>query len=108
MDIVYVGFFVSQSDIYSLFSPRLSKLIVAPHVTTKYRPKKDEIHPELFGERVTITITGYGIDGENEGVAVTICPTSPELMEAYSKIPRPHITLSISENGKAVNTAGLN
>ena len=76
-----------------------------PHVTFEYGP--DSVDTALFGEEILVTIVGYGNDGENEGVLVTISSENDRIMDMASKIPVPHITLAVSPVGKAVNTKFL-
>ena len=76
-----------------------------PHVTFIYAPI--EVKEELFGSKVKIKIVGYGSDDENEGLKVELITNNPALEEMISKIPVPHITLSISSDGVVVNTRYL-
>lgn len=104
----YIGVFVSQEGIYAKvvgIGKRLAKLIKYPHVTFKYRP--DAVDESVFGEEVKIKIVGYGNDGENEGLKVELFTENPKLLSAIKEIEIPHITLSISNQGKAVNTRFL-
>lgn len=83
----------------------LSRTITDPHVTFAYRPKK--VPSELFGQTVTVRAIGYGSDGENEALLVEF-ENLPDPLQSYTEaIPVPHITLSISESGKAVNSCML-
>ena len=101
MNIVYEAFFV-QSTLPS----KLSKDIEFKHVTTEYKPAIS--HEHLYGQQATFVITGYGNDEVNEGYSVKLVSCeSDELRELYEAIPVPHITLSISPEGKAVNTKNL-
>ena len=56
---------------------------------------------------IEFAITGYGNDGNNEGVSVELVKASDRAKEAFKKIPLAHITLSTSEYGKPVDTARL-
>lgn len=87
------------------FPDRLEKRVRFPHVTVRYEP--DEVPDALIGEKVKIRVTGYGNDGTNEGLLVEIVSSSEDLRALLDLIPRPHITLSLSREGKAVNTALL-
>ncbi|MBQ3194773.1 MAG: hypothetical protein IJB59_14525 [Oscillospiraceae bacterium] len=84
---------------------KLSKEISYPHVTFAYRP--EEIPAMLFGQRVTVRAIGYSCNGENEALLVEFV-NLPESLKAYTKnIAVPHITLSIAESAKAVNSYKL-
>lgn len=101
MNVVYEAFFV-QGPLYS----KLSKDIEFKHITTEFKPAKS--HEHLYGQQATFLVTGYGNDEVNEGYKVKLVSCeSNELRELYEAIPIPHITLSISPEGKAVNTKNL-
>jgi len=103
-NVIYEGFFISGLE------GSLDKLVKNQHITTDFRPENP--HPELYGEKAFFIVTGYGNDGENEGLSVELYGETKEhlkeqLRELYEKIPVPHITLSVSEEGKPVNTSRL-
>lgn len=111
-DIIYTGIFFDAAEVEAktnkvLTRNKLTKAIPNPHVTVKFRPKK--VNDALFGIPVKVTVVGYASDGENEGVAVQISEEGlpQEFVELLREIPRPHITLSISNTGISVNTARL-
>lgn len=94
------------------------KAIDSPHVTLAYKPLSSEVPRELFGKEFTLVIDGYGYDAENEGLSVKLQPDvgaadfDKESFETVQKIlddrgVKPHITLSVSKDGKAVNTKNL-
>ena len=94
------------------------KAIDAPHMTIAYKPDPEEVPRELFGKEFTLVVKGYGYDGENEALEVALEP-DPGVdtfdKEAFDQIQkmidsrgvRPHITLSVSPNGRAVNSGKL-
>ena len=102
----YVGCFVSQDLLFekvNAFSgERLSKVIDEPHVTFSYRPA--EVDETLFGTDIDVEVYAYGNDGVNEGVKVRLSTQNETLSSAIADISVPHITLSVSDEGKAVNT----
>jgi len=111
-NIHYFGLFVNLYELRSKLKHinregLKEKEIVHPHVTLKYKPDFDEIPVEFFGSSFTLIIDGYGYDEENEGVHVSFKCDNPVIQEWFDKIENPHITLSISENRKAVNTKYL-
>ena len=102
----YIGCFIPRDTILSVIegidrSP-LAKPIDDTHVTFAYMPI--QVDESLFGESVRIRIKGYGNDGENEGLLVELSTDNSSLNKMIEQIPTPHITLSVSETGKAVNT----
>lgn len=52
-------------------------------------------------------VIGYGADDDNEGLLVRLKSANPKLQKKFEEIEKPHITLSISQKGKAVNTRFL-
>ena len=97
---IYTGIFLDNDDIYSHFPSKLSVQVGHPHVTLVYRGGVESAHEEFLGEMVKVRVVGYGNDGKNEGLFVALDNTIP-----YMGADRPHITLSIAEGAKAVNTA---
>ena len=69
----YIGCFVSPEELMEKLSgireDGLENTIKTPHVTFAYRP--EAVDRNLFGEKVGITIIGYGNDGTNEGLKYT-------------------------------------
>jgi len=76
-----------------------------PHVTFEYAPSNVDV--ALFGEKIFVTIDGYGNDGTNEGVRVTLSSENKKISNMIPNIVCPHITLAVSKTGKAVNTRHL-
>ena len=73
------------------------------HVTLSYRPSEDiwaELKPYI-GKEVEVKVVGYGNDGQNEGLLVEFDGIP------YYGAEKKHITLSIAEGAKAVNTGFL-
>ena len=83
----------------------LFRKIPAPHVTFVYAPV--QVPEELFGETITVTVIGYGNNGENEALLVMFSYVPDSLKALAAAIPVPHITLSVSENGSSVNSKDL-
>lgn len=112
MKVLYTGCFFDYFELQAILDetlscPRkaLSKTIPAPHITFSYRP--DEIPWELIGEEVLVRATGYASDKENEALLVEFVYASKALKHLVKSISVPHITLSISPEGKAVNSSKL-
>ncbi|MCD8109843.1 MAG: hypothetical protein LUE14_07055 [Clostridiales bacterium] len=105
----YIGCFFEIDDIMKIMEPlkeeRLSKVIRYPHVTFAYMP--ETVDEALFGTDMRVMAVGYGRDEENEGLEVELSSDIPELMDMIRAIPVPHITVSVSERGEAVNTQWL-
>ena len=102
MNVIYEGFFIMDK-----INSKLAKDIEFKHITTEFRPTKT--HEHLYGTMATFAITGYANDSINEGCSVTLksCDND-ELVDLFNNISVPHITLSVSNEGKPVNTKNLN
>lgn len=92
--------------------------ILAPHITLAYKPPQKDVPRELFGKQFVLVADGYGYDGENEAIRAHLEPDTGAAdfdKETFDKIQgmldargiTTHVTLSISENGKAVNSKNL-
>lgn len=97
---IFTGVFFEKK-----FETKLDKTIAFPHVTFQFKPK--EIDKNLFGQEVTFKVVAHGINEDNEGFLVEIVEATEEMKKAFNKIERPHITIGVSNKGKAVNTKNL-
>ena len=108
-DYLYIGCFFDVDRLWAAVEPiaprRLERPIRAPHVTFVYRP--EQVNTRLFGREVTVQVIGYGNDGRNEGLQVEVLTGDPELQTLARRIPVPHITLSVSHEGRPVDTARI-
>lgn len=107
----YIGFFVSQQEVLRCAllingEKRLSRVIEHPHITLAYMPV--DANESLFGQIAEITLVGYANDGMNEGFLVEVSSACSELDSMLKAVSVPHITVSVSEDSKAVETADLN
>ena len=105
---IYTGVFFNNetSEMLRRFnSKKLARETKALHVTVLYKPS--DAHEELFGSEVEIEVTGYGCNNENEGLSCKVTSENPEMQLLLDTIEVPHITLAVSERGKAVNTRFL-
>jgi len=106
---IYVGCFVKFEDFQSIIrgirKNPLENDIQDPHITFEYKPK--EVIQSLFGERIQITIVGYGNDGLNEGLKVHLRADNPAVQGMIDQIETPHITIAVSSDGKPVNTKNI-
>ena len=105
----YIGIFFNYEELHNkikMIGNRLERRIINPHVTFMYKP--DTVDESLFGEKVKIKIIAYGNNGDNEGFKVELFTSNKHLQKMVNNIPVPHITISISDTAKAVNTRCLN
>ena len=100
--IIYEGFFINSKMLGSL-----SKDIENKHVTTEFRPKVT--HEELYGSKVILHVSKYGNNGENEGLYVDNIETDNDTLRSlFDNVAVHHITLSVSDSGKPVNSSKIN
>ena len=111
--IKYCGVFFDYDEVQNLaqrFEAPLYKIIEKPHVTLKYRPSEDDVESlkAHLGERVKFTAQFWGNNEKNSGFAVSLSSLpSKEIYERLQGIKFPHITTSIAEGAKAVDTYKL-
>lgn len=106
--VIYTGAFVDSKDLerkleeYGVERTKLWRQIQDTHVTFQFRPK--EVDETLFGLPVDIRVIGYGVNPQNEGLLVEATCANETVQKLCDKVEVPHITLSVSEDGKPVNT----
>ena len=110
MKYIYTGVFFDFEEFrrkinYYITQRRLDKVIENPHVTFTFKPSS--VNARMFGRSAVFRVIGYAEDGENQGIEVEWARLSREFLDEYNTIENPHITISISNNGKAVNTGKL-
>lgn len=112
--VLYEGIFFDEETIeliHSLDNNKLERIYEDLHCTFKFMPKSDEIFNDIVGKSFELLIVGYGNDGKNSGFQVAL---PDKLLKYYKNSDKktkelviPHITVSLSENGKAVDTGKL-
>ena len=101
IDCIYWGLFLGD-DYLGLQCPKLENVIVHRHVTFGFKVPCPE---KLVGTTWTVKFTGrYGNDGKNEAYEVEI---PEELVPYYENNAVPHLTVSVSEDGRPVDSANL-
>ncbi len=106
----YTGVFFERTPFFALVSEKIGTIrlhqdVFYPHITFQYMPKI--IQKELFGEEAEFRVVGYGNDGLNEGLCVEWLSGSIRVKQLFDEIKIPHITLSYTEYGSAVNSRYL-
>ena len=107
--VIYQGFFVdpeSENELEKIEGDRkLQQDVPDKHITFRFMPKeKDLLPPQILGQEYKLRIMGYGNDGKNSGFSVEL----PEgLREFYKGAEQVHITTSLAEGAKAVDTGKL-
>lgn len=104
--IEYIGCFFPREAVLEKAAlhhkDRLYRSIANPHVTFVYQP--DTIPYEAFGTPITVTVVSYGRDEENEAFGVVLGDLPEVLQLLADNIRVPHITISVSQSGKPVNS----
>lgn len=110
MKYIYTGVFFDAAELSEKFAKyvgeeTLSNIIKNPHVTFTFRP--NSVDTGLLGKPVCFNVTGYACDGKNQGLSVEVSLIHAGLSSEYQTIKHPHITISVSEDGKPVDTGKL-
>ncbi|MNB72127.1 hypothetical protein D3C81_519810 [compost metagenome] len=104
---IYTGIFFNEKTYNEMKKQSstkvLNKRIENPHVTLEFKPK-NLLPSELVGQEIDVFIVGEGNDGMNHGYEVVIPET---LREYYHGSEKVHVTMSIDQNGKPVNTGSI-
>lgn len=110
MKYIYTGVFFDVAELIEKFAKyvgeeTLSNIIKNPHVTFTFRPSS--VDTSLLGKQVCFNVTGYACDGKNQGLSVEVSLIHAGLSSEYQTIKHPHITISVSEDGRPVDTGKL-
>ena len=113
MKYIYTGVFFDLSELSNKFvkfasfieEETLSNIIKNPHVTFTYKPK--DVRKDLLGKPARFRVIGYACDGKNQGLQVEVLSIHSSLLSEYGTIKVPHITISVSEDGRPVDTGKL-
>lgn len=118
----YQAIFINPEDVRTLIEKqgeKLPKVVKEMHCTFKFQPSKEEIEKfsELLGKDLTLKVVGYCSDGKNSGYEVELTPEQDKFYtnshnidgEIVPVVERttPHITVSMKEGAKAVDTGML-
>lgn len=110
MSVIYNALFVDNEErakLLTVGSKHLSKINTEPHVTLHFRPTAENTYRNLWGGKATLKVVGYANDGKNEGVLVKVKAEDTLLQVLFDSVKTPHITISVSEDCKPVDTAKL-
>lgn len=107
---LYEGFFFELDEdelMYSPWSkPKLENRIDTPHITVYYKPS--ELHEHYYGKRGLFELYEYGCDDKNEGYKVRyIKSDSIDVPWLFNLVDIPHVTISVSDDGKPKDTKNL-
>ena len=113
--IKYEAIFLDEDSIKLIKELEVNKLARVNdemHLTLKYKPEQNEIFNELINKEFELLLIAYGNDGINAGFEVEL----PESLKPYyinydedesTKLKVPHITSSLANEAKAMNTKNL-
>lgn len=109
-EILYEGFFFNLDEDELMFSPwvnaKLEHRIDNPHITVYYKPSQE--HENYYGKRGLFELYEYGCDDKNEGYKVRyIKSDSIDVPWLFNLVDIPHVTISVSDDGKPKNTKNL-
>ena len=106
----YEGLFFKKKDILKYEKVHLPIINDEIHCTFKYKPNEKEIFNELVNKVYNVKLISYGYSENNSGFEIEL----PASLEKYyintdknGNYVKPHITVSISENGASVDTRKL-
>lgn len=108
--IIYSGIFFEKEKIDNIVKSKLAKDIKFPHITFKFKPAKEdeELLNSLVGEEVNVYLYNFKQDENNAGFYVAkIESDNKYINDLFEYIECPHITTSVSEFGKPVDTYKL-
>ena len=105
----YEGLFFDEETekfIHSIEENRLEFVNDRIHCTFQYQPTNEEIFNDIVGKEYEIEIIGYACDGNNSGFEIKLPDELNKKKKKKDTIP--HITASIKEGAKSINTKDLN
>ena len=109
----YEGIFFDENEcrkIRGLEKNPLPNIHECIHCTFIYKPLNDQIYDFLLDKEISIYLISYGSSKNNSGFEIEI---PEEYMKYYNnydikgKYVKPHLTASISKNGKSKDTCKL-
>ncbi len=104
-NIIYLGIFFPNEE-KLITGKELEKVIPNKHITLAFRPK--EIPEGIIGKPVKVKVVGYACDGNNEGFQSEVVTEDKDILNLLKEVRVPHITTSVSNSGKPVDTWKLN
>lgn len=115
----YMGIFFEEEEVKKIKAVEpvnLNNQNDSLHCTFKYRPSLDEIRAmdEVVGQEITVYLIGYGCDGQNSGFEIAFDEAfnqyyfNTEVKDGEVVYKKKHITVSLADGAKPVNTKDLN
>lgn len=109
----YEGIFFDEDEVKKIQSYEqnfLGNVHECIHCTFIYKPDNDHLYEELLNKEIDIYLVSYGSNKNNSGFEVEIPEKYMKYYHNYdsnNNYVKPHITASISNNGKSKDTCKL-
>ena len=109
----YEGIFFDDEEVKKIQSYELNHLGCindCVHCTFVYKPTDEKIYDELLNKEISIYLISYGSSKNNSGFEVLIPKKYMKYYNNYDingNYVKPHLTSSISKNGKSKDTCKL-
>ena len=111
-NIIYTGIFfdfaVVEAAVEQKGGVTLEKAIALPHVTLVFRPSDVELQSlySLLGKGIEVSLDEFAYNDRNAGFRVSVV-TPNGVVEDFLKGKLPHITTSVGQDGRPVDTPKL-
>ena len=111
-NIIYTGIFFDFAAVEAAVSQNggvtLEKAIALPHVTLVFRPSDVELQKlhSLVGKKIEVSLDEFAYNDRNAGFRVSVI-TPDSVVNNFLKGKLPHITTSVSQEGRPVETPKL-
>lgn len=111
-NVIYAGIFFASEAVEAAVEQKggviLEKAIALPHVTLAFRPSDEEMQElhSLVGKEIGVSLDEFAYNNRNAGFKVSIV-TPNSVVEGFLKGKLPHITTSVSAEGRPVDTPKL-
>lgn len=110
--IIYAGIFFDLATVEAAVGQNggvvLEKEITLPHVTLAFRPSNEDMQKLqlLLGKEVEVSLDEFAYNNRNAGFRVSVI-TPDSVVSNFLKGKLPHITTSVSQEGRPVDTPRL-
>lgn len=111
-NVIYVAIFFALEAVEAAVKQKggvtLEKAIALPHVTLAFRPSDEEMQllHQLLGKEIEVSLDEFAYNDRNAGFRVSVT-TPNSVVEDFLKWKLPHITTSVSQEGRPVETPKL-
>ena len=109
----YFGIFFNKENSKIISDNEKQRLEFLPnnfHCTFAFRPNEIELFNQFVGQNVDVSLIGYGNNNENSGFEIAFDDKFKDLFKNFdiNNTPKtPHITTSLANGARAVNTCNL-